>query len=70
MKQARATSMEDNLVDMLCFLVRDYNIGDERVLDMPYTRAMAIMDFQQEINKQQERAMKSNKTIGGGTFKA
>lgn len=51
MRQAREASLEDSFPDMLCSLVINCGLGDERVLEMPYLRAKCIMEFAIKQNK-------------------
>ena len=52
MRDARESHKDDSLADMLCLLVYEFGIDEERVLEMPYTRCVVMLKWLEKIMKQ------------------
>ena len=61
MQEARAAHSEDYMCDMLCLLVHEFHIPDDRAEEMPYLRSVALIDWLVKLRKQESKSMKESK---------
>jgi len=55
MQQAKAADSNNDFGNMLCYLVKEVGIGDERVLEMPYLRGLAFFEYEEQKRKDAKR---------------